>query len=201
MGVVYLAWHEPLRREVALKLLRPAALADGAAARLRTEAEAAARLQHPNIVQVFDVGEHDGRPYLALEYVEGGSLADAVRGRPQPPADAAALVEALARAVQHAHERGVVHRDLKPSNVLLSFSREPQASAGAAPALACGSRLNEAVPKVADFGLARLLDVSASAHAVVGTPCYMAPEQVAAQGRPVGPSADVYALGASCTSC
>src|SRR5262249_43897249 len=142
--------------------------------------------------QVFDVGEHDGRPFLALEYVEGGSLADAVRGKPQPAQDAAALVEALARAVQHAHERGVVHRDLKPSNVLLAAPLPPSPPEGARG----GRRIAHAPPKVADFGLARLLDASASLHAVVGTPCYMAPEQVLGQGRPVGPAADVYGLGA-----
>jgi WD40 repeat protein len=196
MGVVYLARHEPLRREVALKLLRAAAVGADAA-RLRAEAEAVARLQHPNIVQVFDVGSHDDRPYLALEYVPGGSLADALRGRPQRPQDAAALVEALARAVQHAHERGVVHRDLKPSNVLLQKTEDrgqrTEQDGSSLSSVLCP--LSSCVPKVADFGLARLLDASASGQGVVGTPCYMAPEQVTEQGRAAGPAADVYALG------
>jgi WD40 repeat protein len=197
MGVVYLARHEPLRRLVALKLLRVTALC-GDAVRFRTEAEAVARLQHPNIVQVFEVGEHDGRPFLALEYVGGGSLAEAVRGKPQPPAEAAALVEALARAVQHAHERGVVHRDLKPSNVLLQRTedRGQRTEQGGSSLSSVPCPLSSCVPKVADFGLARLLDASASLQAVVGTPCYMAPEQVLGQGRAVGPAADVYGLGA-----
>jgi len=114
MGVVYRAWHPVLRREVAVKLLR-----GGGADRLAREAEAVARLNHPNIVQLFEVGEQDGQPFLALEYVPGPNLRDRLAGRALPPAAAAALVETLARAVHHAHERGVVHRDLKPANVLL----------------------------------------------------------------------------------
>jgi serine/threonine protein kinase len=146
--------------------------------RFRREAEAAARLSHPNIVQVYEVGEHDGRPYCALEYVEGGSLARRLAAGALPPDGAARLVEVLARAVQHAHERNIVHRDLKPANILLA---------------------DEGVPKVTDFGLARLLDED-SGHTltgdILGTPCYMAPEQAAGRTREAGPAADVYALGA-----
>ncbi len=121
VGVVYKARHLRLKRTVALKMLLagPRATREDLA-RFRAEAEAVARLQHPNIVQVYEVGEHDGLPYVALEFVDGGSLSDRLDGAPQPPPDAAALVEALARAVRHAHEHGVVHRDIKPANVLLA---------------------------------------------------------------------------------
>jgi hypothetical protein len=179
MGVVYKARHLALKRAVALKMI----LAGGQAgaperARFRAEAEAVARLQHPGIVQVHEVGEHAGHPFCALEFVPGGSLAHRLGGGPLPPREAARLVEALARAVHLAHSRNVVHRDLKPANVLLA---------------ADGS------PKVTDFGLARLLDSDSGvtqAGAVMGTPSYMAPEQAWGQAHAAGPAADVYALGA-----
>src|SRR5206468_9328399 len=119
--------------------------------RFRAEAAAVARLQHPNIVQIHEVGEHDGLPFLCLEYVAGGSLAARIARGPLPQADAAELVETLARAVQHAHERGILHRDLKPANVLLSFSRGSENRAD-------GARPNDGVPKLTDFGLAKILD-------------------------------------------
>src|SRR5262245_61153497 len=125
MGVVYKARHRALGRVVALKMLRGHDDAD--LARFRAEAQAVARLQHPNVVQIFEVQEEAGRPVLALEYVGGGSLAERVKGEPQPPREAAALVRTLARAVAAAHERGLVHRDLKPSNVLLAESSAPSA--------------------------------------------------------------------------
>src|SRR5262249_52528246 len=131
--------------------------------------------------------------------VEGGSLAQRLKGGPLAPRAAARLVEALARAMHLAHSRNVVHRDLKPANVLLSFSREPEASAGAVEALASGSRLNDCTPKITDFGLARRLDDdSGQTHAgvVMGTPSYMAPEQAGGLAHLAGPAADVYALGA-----
>jgi WD40 repeat protein/tetratricopeptide (TPR) repeat protein len=196
MGIVYKAWQAGVRRLVALKMLRVGEDADPVQlARLRTEAEAVGRLRHPHIVPIYEVGEHAGRPYLVLEYVGGGSLGQHLAGTPQPAQAAAQLVESLARAIQHAHQCGVVHRDLKPANVLLAFSREP--SAGAAPA--GGSQLNEAVPKITDFGLAKFLEGAAGVTqtgAVLGTPSYMAPEQARGHGREVGPAADTYALGA-----
>jgi eukaryotic-like serine/threonine-protein kinase len=179
MGVVYKARHIGLDRLVALKLLRDAAHAGAEeVARFRREAEAVARLQHPHVVQIHDVGEHHGRPYLALEYVAGGSLAQRLQGTPLPPREAARLLEALARAVQAAHQRGVIHRDLKPANVLLTA---------------------DGTPKVSDFGLAKRLDGDAAhtqSGAIVGTPSYMAPEQAGGRREAVGPPADVYALGA-----
>ena len=120
MGVVYKARHLRLKREVALKVLREGDLAtEEERARFLAEAGAVARLNHPGIVQVYEAGEHEGTPYLALEYVAGGSLSTRLTGAPLPPRDAAQLIETLARAAHHAHERGIIHRDLKPANVLL----------------------------------------------------------------------------------
>jgi serine/threonine protein kinase len=179
MGVVYKARQIALNRVVALKMIRTGAHAPAAdRERFRNEAEAVARLQHPYVVQIHEIGEADGCPYFSLEYVAGGSLADHSRGRALPPARAAELVEMMAQAVQAAHERGIVHRDLKPSNVLLT---------------------PDGKPKIADFGLAKRLDATAGGTqtgAVLGTPSYMAPEQAQGKGRAVGPAADVYALGA-----
>jgi serine/threonine-protein kinase len=122
-AVVYQALQLDLNRTVALKMLYPGAMGNPEQrARFRTEAEAVARLQHPHIVAVHAVGQHEGRPFLTMEFLAGGSLADRLRGEPQPPRQAAALLETLARAVQYAHEHGVVHRDLKPANVLLQIA-------------------------------------------------------------------------------
>jgi serine/threonine-protein kinase len=179
--VVYQARHLRLKRPVALKMLQaPAGPGGEARARFSAEAEAAATLQHPNIVQVYELGEHAGRPFLALEYVAGGTLAQRCGGLPQPQRWAAELVRALALAMQHAHQRGVVHRDLKPANILLTL---------------------EGTPKVSDFGLAKRLDRDGGLTrlgGVFGTPQYMAPEQARGKGRggTVGPAADIWALGA-----
>jgi tetratricopeptide (TPR) repeat protein len=197
MGVVYKARQNSLKRLVALKLILGGPHASPRQQqRFRTEAEAAARLQHPNIVQIHEVGEHDGYLFLSLELVDGPSLDRQVAGQPQPARPAAELVEKLARAMHYAHQRGIVHRDLKPGNVLLSFSRERSASAD--PALAERSRLNNLEPKITDFGLARLLDAEGggTSETLVGTPQYMAPEQTGGREVEVGPEADVHALGA-----
>ena len=120
IGVVYKARHIQLNRPVALKMLLAGHFAsEGLLRRFLVEAEATARLQHPNIVQIYEVGQHQGRPFLALEFVNGGTLSQRTAGKPQPPRDAASLVQSLAGAVQFAHEQGVLHRDLKPGNVLI----------------------------------------------------------------------------------
>jgi serine/threonine protein kinase/tetratricopeptide (TPR) repeat protein len=202
MGVVYKARQKGLNRLVALKMILAGRHAGaGKLARFRTEAEAIARLQHPNIVQIFEVGEYQGAPFLALEYCDGGSLEEALAGTPLPPRPAAALLETLARAVHVAHQVGVIHRDLKPGNVLLAFSRDAESSerSGAAEERsAAASRLNNSVPKIADFGLAKKLDeegVTVTGEGM-GTPSYMPPEQAEGKSKEVGPPADVYALGA-----
>jgi hypothetical protein len=190
MGVVYLARQLSLGRLVALKMLLPGADTDPTQRALfRAEAEAAARLQHPHIVQVHAVGEQDGRPFLAMEYVPGGTLARRLAAGPLPPNHAAGLVASLAGAVAAAHAAGVLHRDLKPANVLLA---EPPPG-GTPPA-----------PKVVDFGLAKRLggpDVRSERGAVCGTPAYMAPEQALGGAEGVGPACDVYALGAVLFEC
>jgi WD40 repeat protein/tRNA A-37 threonylcarbamoyl transferase component Bud32 len=185
MGVVYRARQLKLNRTVALKMI----LAGGHASaddqfRFLREAEAVAQLQHPNIVQVFESGQHQGLPYFTLEFVPGGSLADRVREHPLPPAEAAQVVERLAPGMAYAHERGIVHRDLKPENVLLG---------------------EDGTPKLADFGLVKRLPTEpglsvpgglTQSGAIMGTPSYMAPEQAGGQSREVGPATDIYALGA-----
>jgi tetratricopeptide (TPR) repeat protein len=179
MGVVYKARQVRLNRLVALKVLLDGAHAGAAQLdRFRTEALAAARLKHEHIVAIHEVGEHDGRPYLVLECVEGQSLKQRLDGTPQPARQAANLVETLARAVHHAHQEGVIHRDLKPANILLDAAGRPH---------------------VSDFGLAKRVneaDGQTPTGAIVGTASYMAPEQAAGRTREVGPAADVYALGA-----
>jgi hypothetical protein len=191
MGTVYRAHDRKLDRRVALKVIRPGAMTPAMRARFEGEARAVARLDHPHIVKIFDVGEMpapDGGgtvPYLALEYVAGGSLGDRLAG-PLDPAEAARLVALLARAIQHAHDRGIVHRDLKPDNVLLA-DRSDVAALNTA--LGC--------PKITDFGLAPRLESEPGPNTgtlVLGTPAYLTPEQ--ARGSPdVGTPADVYALG------
>jgi WD40 repeat protein/tRNA A-37 threonylcarbamoyl transferase component Bud32 len=198
MGVVYLAWQVRLKRLVALKMLRDGALADAEAlARFRAEAEAVGRLQHPNIVQVHEVGEHDGRPFLVLEYVAGGSLAQRLDGTPWAARPAAALVEALARAIDAAHRQGIVHRDLKPANILLVSGGLVRGEGSSATTHASPLTIHQ--PKITDFGLAKFLvggSEQTQSGQVMGTASYMAPEQAGGQTRLVGPPTDVYALGA-----
>jgi tetratricopeptide (TPR) repeat protein len=203
MSVVYLARQVQLDRLVALKMIRSARADREELLRFRTEAEAMARLAHPNIVQIYEVGEHDGEPFFSLEYCPAGSLDRHLGGVPMAPRQAAQLMEVLARAVDHAHRHGVVHRDLKPGNVLLTFSRGSENRA-AGPTRFSEPRLNEEwVPKITDFGLAKRLDGQAQtrAGAIIGTPAYMAPEQAAGQNDRIGPTTDVYALGAILYEC
>lgn len=182
MGVVFQARHLALNRIVALKMILDANLANAERLhRFQLEAELAARILHPNVVAVYEVGTAQNRPFLALEWVEGGSLAQKLRTDGLfSPRKAAELVQVLARAVHAAHAEGVIHRDLKPGNVLLSA--QPAGD----------------VPKIADFGLAKPITrdhALTTTGAIVGTPEYMAPEQAGADGAPVGPGCDIYALG------
>jgi WD40 repeat protein len=189
MAVVYEARQPGLGRTVALKVLRTGGPNGPDTARFFREAATVARMHHPNIVQVYEVGEADGRPFLALEYLPGGTLAEYLRGNPADPRDAAALLEMVARAVHHAHEQGIVHRDLKPSNILLDY--------GASSGTEAQAPLSTLVPKVSDFGLARAVTEDQSLtmpDMLVGTPAYIAPESIHQPGVAT-PAGDVYALG------
>jgi eukaryotic-like serine/threonine-protein kinase len=179
MGVVYLAIESRLHRYCALKMILAGAHADAEAAiRFLGEAEAVAKLQHPNVVQIHHIGEADGLPFFELEYVRGGSLDKRLDGAPWPAKQAARLVEPMARAVAAAHSIGLVHRDLKPANILLDVGE---------------------TPKITDFGLAKSLNIDSGltgTGAILGSPSYMAPEQAEGNAREVGALADVYSLGA-----
>jgi WD40 repeat protein/tRNA A-37 threonylcarbamoyl transferase component Bud32 len=193
MSVVYLARQRHPARVVALKLILPGRHTDAERrARFLAEADAIGRLQHPNIVQIYQAGEHEGQLFLALEWLDGGSLAQRLDGNPQDPAVAAALVERLAQAVQYAHDHGIIHRDLKPANIL--FRTEEKGLRTEEKKL---SPVEVLSPVISDFGLAKQDEVCLTATgAVLGTPAYMAPEQAGGDNAAVGPAADVYALGA-----
>ncbi len=202
MGVVLKALQVSLNRLVALKMILAGQLASASdVKRFHAEAESAAHLDHPNIVPVHEVGEHEGSHYYAMQFVDGPSLARHLGSGTWSNRDAAELIRTCAAAVQYAHERGVIHRDLKPGNVLLARSTaKPQAAEEALPSAACGlaGSITNCVPKITDFGLAKRIGRGASLTAtgnIVGTPSYMAPEQASAR-KDVGPPADVYALGA-----
>jgi serine/threonine-protein kinase len=178
MGVVYRAQQLSLNREVAVKMILRGQLASKAdRERFEAEAQAAAKLDHPGIVPVYEVGELEGRPYFSMKNVRGTTLAQLLAEGPLPPREAARMLARVARAIHFAHMRGVLHRDLKPSNILLDEQGEPH---------------------VTDFGLAKQITDAASmtkTGAVLGTPAYMAPEQAAGQRGQVGPRSDVYSLG------
>jgi serine/threonine protein kinase len=219
MGVVYRARQVAVNRTVAIKMLRSAGAEERA--RFRREAEAVARLQHPGIIQVFEVGEVNGAPFFSLEFCAGGSLDAKLKDHPLEAREAARLVELITRAVQAAHEEGIIHRDLKPGNILLA--RDPRAQRESKEATRSStsaggfwrstvevnaepSPLRGWVPKVGDFGLAREIvrdqnQDHTRTGAIVGSPCYMAPEQAAGDGKRVGPAADVYALGVILYEC
>jgi serine/threonine protein kinase len=186
MGVVYRARQLGANRLVALKMIRAVEHASPTERlRFQIETEAVARLQHPNIVQLYEVGEVRGQPFFSLEFCDGSTLTEQLQKQRPTPRESAQLIETLARAMHYAHLRGVVHRDLKPGNVLL---------AGA-----------ERVAKITDFGLAKRIDAEArdlsQSGAIMGTAAYMAPEQAAGKVRDTGPAADVYALGALLYEC
>jgi eukaryotic-like serine/threonine-protein kinase len=178
MGVVYKARQRGLKRVVALKMIRsPGHHGLAELARFRSEAMAVADLQHPNIVQIYEVGEDQGHPFFSLEFVSGGSLANMIAGTPRPPREAAQLLQSLAQAMDYAHQHGIIHRDLKPANVLLTEAGEP---------------------KVSDFGLVKRLEDDAGqtqSGSILGTPSYMAPEQAEGKNKEIGPRSDLYALG------
>ena len=183
-GVVYKAKQTKLKRTVALKVLVGYAheTADQLA-RFRDEAVIAAQIQHPNVIQIYDIGEANGVPFLACEYVDGGTLEGKLQATGQlPVAEAVRLVYQIARGVGAAHSRGVVHRDLKPANILLTA---------------------DGVPKVADFGLAKVLGAESNTvtGSILGTPAYMSPEQAAGYIRRISPQTDVYALGVILYEC
>ena len=192
MAVVYKARQTKLKRLVALKMILAGdRVGPDRLARFRSEAEAVARLHHPGIVQIYETGEHRGMPFLALEFVAGGSLSQKTRDRAQPPRQSAALIESVALAIDTAHRAGIVHRDLTPSNILLA---EPPAGVDddATAVITIGT------PKITDFGLA--IDLAEDSRQtrtgeVVGTPQYMAPEQAQGQRKEYGPATDIHALG------
>jgi len=179
MGVVYRARQLGLDREVAVKMMLRGRLASAAdRERFRAEAEAAARLDHPNIVPVYEVGEAEGRPFFSMKYIAGRTLSQLLAEHPLPAHEAASILAAVSRAIHFAHQKGVLHRDLKPSNILIDAGGEPH---------------------VTDFGLAKRITDPVSltkSGAILGTPSYMAPEQAAGARGEVGPASDVYSLGA-----
>ncbi|SIO25127.1 Serine/threonine protein kinase [Singulisphaera sp. GP187] len=179
MGVVYKARQRSLNRLVALKMIRDGGRARPRdLARFRIEAKAVARLRHANILQIYEIGDEAGLPFVALELLEGGSLEVRLAGTPQPGPRAAETLGILARAIHAAHQAGIIHRDLKPSNVLFTC---------------------DGIPKITDFGLAKRLeedDGHTESGQVMGSPSYISPEQARGRNREVGPTADVYSLGA-----
>jgi serine/threonine protein kinase len=185
MGIVYKAWQRPLDRPVAIKMILAGHHASApTVARFLREGRAVARLAHPNVVRVHDLGDHEGLPYLSMEFIDGESLEANLGDGPMELRAAAALVATLAKAVAYAHNQGVVHRDLKPANILLT---------------------REGVPKITDFGLAKFLDPDAAGDSpvvltetdtILGTPSYMAPEQADGRSADISTATDVYALGA-----
>jgi serine/threonine-protein kinase len=193
MGVVYKARQKNLDRIVALKMIQRGALASNAdVARFRAEAAAAAHLEHPHIVALYEVGDHDGQPYFSMKHIAGSTLAKKLADGPLSPRDTAMLMLPVCRAIAHAHQHGIIHRDLKPSNILIDTDGQPL---------------------VSDFGLAKRIDVERDADqpqaaealtrtgAILGTPSYMSPEQAAGSRGTVGPASDVYSLGAILYQC
>jgi serine/threonine protein kinase len=200
MSDVYLASEVGGRRVVALKVMTNETGSGRAPShRFREEAEILGQLRHPHIVAMFQAAQVGDRPYLALESMAGGSLAQRLVGQPWAARPAAELVLCLARAMEYVHQQGIIHRDLKPGNVLLAVSDHRSAVSNGPVKLSADTCLLNAIPKIADFGLAKRFDAEVGRvrnEGVVGTPGYMAPEQAAGKGAEVGPAADIYGLGA-----
>ncbi len=216
MGVVYRARQIGLNRIVALKMIRSGQFAgDEEIQRFQTEAQAAARLDHPGIVPIYEVGQHVGQHFFSMAFIDGPSLAALVKEGPLPPHDAARIVSQIAEAAQYAHDCGIIHRDLKPANVLMANSpasggRQPPGGLPLPPAIESlgqsrelpgGLRppLAEVTPKITDFGLAKQIEGTSELTGtgqILGTPSYMPPEQASGKAREIGPAADIYSLGA-----
>ena len=199
MGVVYKARQTKLNRLVALKMILAGANADPQQLeRFRAEAEAVARLQHPYIVQIYEISEYNGCPFFSLEYVEGGTLALKLTGAPQPPRLAAHLIRLLALAMHSAHQKGIIHRDLKPGNILLATPSQHDSGVDTLHSEMQAAFRLYGIPKITDFGLAKHLDIQSQTRtgAILGTPSYMAPEQAESRAHAIGPATDVYGLGA-----
>src|SRR5262249_52825860 len=194
MGVVYKAWEPRLRRPVALKMiLRGDRATREDLARFQVEAQAAARLEHPNIVPVYAVGEHEGQAFFSMRYVEGETLSALLARGPLRPREAARLLAKIGRAVHHAHGQGILHRDLKPSNILLDREGRPLITDfGLAKAVGRGARGAEGDAQGDPRPALRALTESG---AILGTPAYMAPEQVSGRRGTPSPASDVYSLG------
>jgi WD40 repeat protein len=203
MGVVYRAWDPRLKRFAAVKVLRAGGDArPDELSRFQREAELLARLRHPNLVEVYEAGVHDRQPYLAMELVDGGSLADRLDTGPLEPRAAAELVRSVARAVHVAHLSGITHRDIKPANILLATNESQGSGVGRTTVITPVP--TSLTPKLSDFGLARLDDPTArltQTGLAAGTPAYMAPEQADPRVGSIGPAADVWALGAVLYEC
>ncbi len=200
MGVVYKARQRKLNRIVALKMILGGQLASrDDVQRFYTEAEAAANLEHPGIVPIYEVGEQDGQHFYSMGFVDGQSLAHRLGSGPMPPRDAAELMKQIAEAVAYAHGQGVIHRDLKPANILLSGQDGPHSKEGSQASASGRAPRTPLTPKITDFGLAKRIDGTSdltNTGQILGTPNYMPPEQAAGKVRDIRETADIYSLGA-----
>lgn len=210
-GIVYLGRSTKTHKMVAIKMILDGHWAGSdLISRFQAEAKVLSRLHHPNIVQIYTVSQWQGLPYFVMEYVGGGSLADQMTGQPLPFRSVARMIASLSRAIQLAHNQGVVHRDIKPGNILLVGGKGPLFS-HPSPALQNPAREPALTAKLTDFGLAKFLDEAGTLElarrqptrtgAIIGTPSYMAPEQALGRNKDVGPATDVYALGAVLYEC
>ncbi|MSR57577.1 MAG: serine/threonine protein kinase [Planctomycetaceae bacterium] len=202
MGVVFTARQASLDRVVALKMIQRGTLAsENDVARFRAEAAAAAQLEHPNIVPVYEVGEHDGQPYFSMKYIAGTTLARKLAEGPLPPREAAALLLPICRAVAYAHENGIVHRDLKPSNILIDAAGQPLVSDFGLAKRIVSAQRDTAARAAGRSSRVAPADPLTRTGAILGTPAFMSPEQAAGSRGEVGPASDVYSLGAILYDC